>query len=222
MKLLASVLCRIFHGDEKTMFLPEDVTGMKILGISGSPRKDGNTDLILKEIIAGANTAGGETEIIFLRDYAITPCIGCERCRKDLTCSRFYDGMHLLYPKVENSDTIILGSPTYNYNVTSLMKSFIDRLYPYYTFSDDRPRHYSSRLADRDRTAVIFSVCEQVDPSEMGFAIEAMAKPMEALGYQVREKFPVYGFFDRGFVRQDEEIMKKAYEIGYCLVDPGL
>lgn len=194
---------------------------MKILGISGSPRAQGNTDLIMKEIIAGASAAGGETEIIALRDYAITPCIGCEQCRKDLTCSRFHDGMNLLYPKIEDSDAIILGSPAYNYNVTSLVKSFIDRLYPYYIFSDDRPRRYSSRLADRARTAVVFSVCEQTDPSERGFVLEAMARPLEALGYTVGEKFPVYGFFDRGSVREDEQVMKKAYEIGYGLLGSG-
>ncbi|KQC03253.1 MAG: flavodoxin [Methanoculleus sp. SDB] len=194
---------------------------MKILGISGSPRAQGNTDLIVKEIIAGAGTAGGETEIIALRDYAITPCIGCEQCRKDLTCSRFHDGMNLLYPKIENADILVLGSPTYNYNVTSLVKSFIDRLYPYYIFSDDRPRRYSSRLAERTRTAVVFSVCEQTDPSEKGFALEAMARPLEALGYTVGERFPVYGFFDRGSVRRDEAVMKKAYGIGYGLAGSG-
>ncbi|HUT38579.1 MAG TPA: flavodoxin family protein [Methanoregula sp.] len=193
---------------------------MKVLGISGSPRKNGNSDLVLNEIISGANNAGAETEIIFLRDYAITPCIGCERCRKDLTCSQFLDGMHLLYPKVEDADILILGSPTYNYNVTSQMKTFIDRLYPYYIFNDDRPRHYSSRLSDRNRTAAVFSVCEQKDPSERGFALEAMARPLEALGYEIREKFPVYGFFDRGLVRGDEAVMKRSYDMGYNLVTP--
>jgi multimeric flavodoxin WrbA len=188
---------------------------MKVLGVGGSPRVNGNTDLILAAIISGAQEAGAETETVHLRDYCITPCIGCEQCRKDLTCTRFKDGMHLLYPKVEAADVLVLGSPTYNYNVPAEMKAFIDRLYPYYVFSDDRPRRYSSRLADRARRAAVFAVCEQIDPKEKGFALEAMSRPLAALGYEVMEEFPIHGFFDRGSVRQDESVMRRAYEMGY-------
>jgi multimeric flavodoxin WrbA len=188
---------------------------MKVLGIGGSPRVNGNTDVILAAIISGAEEAGAETDLVHLRDYCITPCIGCEQCRKDLTCSRFLDGMHLLYPMVDEADALVLGSPTYNYNVPAEMKAFIDRLYPYYVFTDDRPRKYSSRLSDRPRIAAVFAVCEQTDPSEKGFALEAMSRPLAALGYEVRDKFPVKGYFDRGSVRGDESVMKKAYEMGY-------
>lgn len=58
--------------------------------------------------------------------------------------------MNLLYPKIEEAKGMVLGSPTYNYNVTSLMKTFIDRLYPYYNFTDDRPRGYSAGWQDRE------------------------------------------------------------------------
>jgi multimeric flavodoxin WrbA len=187
---------------------------MKILGIGGSPRKGGNTDLILQEILRGAGDAGHETEAVFLRDYIINNCTGCERCRKDFTCTRFSDGMDVIYPKVEEADVMILASPVYNYNVTAIMKSFIDRLYPYYSFSDDRPRRYGSRLADRKRGAVVFSVCEQTDPKEKGFAEEAMSRPFEALGYRICRSFPVCGFFDRRAVLRDEKVMEGAYMTG--------
>lgn len=190
---------------------------MKILGIGGSPRKGGNTDIILQEILRGAGDAGHETEAVFLRDYTINHCTGCERCRKDLTCTRFSDGMNMIYPKVEEADVMILGSPVYNYNVTANMKSFIDRLYPYYIFSDDRPRRYRSRLADRKRLAITFSVCEQTASEEMGFAEEAMSRPLEALGYQIYVSFPVCGFFDRGAVLNNEKNMEEAYLSGKYL-----
>ena len=103
---------------------------MKVIGITGSPRAGGNTDTLLRALLDGATSEGVETEAVSLRDYTIAPCTGCERCRKDLTCTRFYDGMHLLYPKIEAADGLILGSPTYNYNITPEMKAFIDRLYP--------------------------------------------------------------------------------------------
>jgi len=192
---------------------------MNILGISGSPRKGGNTDILLKEILRGVRNAGIETTALFLRDYAITPCIGCEKCRNYLTCTQFNDGMSLIYPLIEDAEIIIVGSPVYNYNVTSQMKAFIDRLYPYYEFSDDRPRKYRSYLADKNRKALFFSVAEQTDPQEEGFALEAMSRPLEALGYQTLEKIPFRGFFDKSAVKQDESVLLKAYEIGQTLVN---
>ncbi|MBP2145797.1 multimeric flavodoxin WrbA [Methanofollis sp. W23] len=187
----------------------------RILGVGGSPRRGGNTDLLLDRILEGAASAGAEVESVHLRDYTIEACTGCERCRKDLTCTRFFDGMHLLYPKLEGAQGLVIGSPTYNYNVTSMTKSFIDRLYPYYTFTGERPGGgYSSRLAGAGRAALVFSVCEQTDISEMGFTLEALSMPLEALGYEVAERFPVTGIFERGAVRRHEEIMDAAYEAG--------
>lgn len=187
---------------------------MKILGISGSPRKNGNTDIILNQILSVFDTSQIDIDLIYLRDYSITPCIGCERCRNDLTCTQFYDGMTLIYPTIEAADCLVLGSPVYNYNITSQMKSFIDRLYPYYIFSHDRPRKYSSRLSDKRRKVIIFSICEQTDPEEEGFAIEAMARPFEALGYDTIAKIPVNGFFDKGAVADDTELMRKIQRVG--------
>ena len=149
-----------------------------------------------------------------MRDYSIESCIGCEACRKNGTCTKFHDGMELLYPVIEECKGIVLGSPTYNYNITSAMKTFIDRMYPYYNFTNDRPRQYSSKLADQGRKAIVFSICEQADIKEMGFALEAMDMPLDALGYEVIEKFPAIFYFERGAVSKDKGILKKAFESG--------
>jgi multimeric flavodoxin WrbA len=190
------------------------VNNVKIIGIGGSPRKNGNTDILLDNFLKGAESAGADTKKVLLRNYSIEPCIGCEACRKAGTCTQFHDGMDLLYPEIEVSKGLILGSPTYNYNITSSMKSFIDRLYPYYNFTNDRPRQYSSKLANQGRKAIVFSICEQLEIEEMGFALEALEMPLEALGYADIEKFPVTGCFDRGVVSKDAEVLKKAFEAG--------
>ncbi len=187
---------------------------MKIIGISGSPRVGGNTDTLLRELLAGVASEGAETEAVHLRDYAIHPCTGCERCRKDLTCTRFYDGMHLLYPKIEEADGIILGTPTYNYNITTEMKAFIDRLYPYYRFTGVRPGPYSSFFEGRGRKALLFSVAEQTEPAERGFAIEAMQRPLEALGFVVTDTLPAEGYFEKRAVANDSAVQEKARDAG--------
>lgn len=187
---------------------------LKVLCISGSPRGGGNTDVLLASLFRGVEESGVEAEKIFLRDYLVQPCIGCERCRKDKICSRLNDGMQLLYPKIVESIGLILGSPTHSYNVTAIVKAFIDRLYPFYEFTDDRPRNFTSRLAEQGRKAIVFSVCEQDEMGETGFTLEAMGYPLTALGYEVIEDFSVTGIFERGIVRNEMEVVNAAFERG--------
>lgn len=186
----------------------------KILAIGGSPRIHGNSDVLLKHILNAVQEENVPAEGIQLRDYYFKPCIGCERCRKDKICTGLNDGMHLLYPKITKSQGLILLSPTHNYNITAWMKAFIDRLYCFYNFDDKRPRGWSSRLAGQKRKAVIVAVCEQNNKKDMGFTIEAIRLPLEALGYEILEEFPVFGIFDRGVVKKDKEILTKASELG--------
>ncbi|MCA1753367.1 MAG: flavodoxin family protein, partial [Spirochaeta sp.] len=141
---------------------------MKVLLVGGSPRAKGNTDILLSSMQNELERNGLSTTLAFLRDYTINPCIGCEQCRTDKTCTRFLDGMHLLYPEIESAEGLVLASPTYNYNITPMTKAFIDRMYPYFNFSEQRPGPYSSRLADRPRVAVTLGICEQNEASEMG------------------------------------------------------
>ncbi|HEA70159.1 MAG TPA: flavodoxin family protein [Desulfobacterales bacterium] len=190
--------------------LPEQ----KILAIGGSPRIHGNSDVLLKYVLDGVQEENVPAEGIQLRDYYFKPCIGCEKCRKDKICTGLNDGMHLIYPKITKSQGLILLSPTHHYNITAWMKAFIDRLYCFYNFDDNRPGAWSSRLAGQKRKAVIVAVCEQKNKKDMGFTIEAMRLPLEALGYEILEEFPVFGIFDRGAVKKDEKIMTKASELG--------
>lgn len=185
----------------------------RILGVSGSPRKGGNSDTLLKRILAGAESAGAATEAVHLRDYQFQGCIGCEKCRKARQCIGLNDGMRLIYPKIEEARGIVLISPTHNHNVTAWMKAFIDRLYCYYEFSDERPGSWSSRLAGQGRKAVIASIGEQNNYEEgIGFTLEAMRIPVKDLGYDVVAELPVLGVFGKGGLGR--EVLQKAESLG--------
>ncbi|MGM0432047.1 MAG: flavodoxin family protein [Spirochaetota bacterium] len=190
---------------------------MTILAINGSPRHSGNTSTILHSMIEGAQHSGAETEYIHLKKYHIEGCIGCEQCRRDKTCTQFYDGMHLLYPKIEEASGLILGSPTYNYNVTPWMKAFIDRLYPFFNFGKQRPGPYSSRLANRGKQALVFSVCEQEDPKDMGYTIASMRDACRSLGYSIAGEFGFTSHFSASSVSHDQEDRQRAFEAGKLL-----
>jgi len=186
----------------------------RVFGLSGSPRKGGNSDVLLTHILKGVKQNEVPVEKVRLFNYQYQPCIGCEKCRKAKVCTGLNDGMHLLYPKLIESQGIVLVCPTHNYNVTAWMKAFIDRLYCLYIFDNNRPRGWSSRLSGQNRKAVIAAVCEQVDKKDMGFTIEAMRIPIEALGYEVVGELAVFGIFDRGKVQDEDETLTKAIKLG--------
>lgn len=193
-----------------TMNTPQE----KILLIGGSPRKGGNSDILLKTAAEGIASHQIDYKIVYLRDYQYKPCLGCEQCRRDKICTRLNDGMTLLYPEIISARGLLLASPVHHYNVTSWMKSFIDRLYCFYDFEDTVPRGWSSRLAGHSRKAAIIGVCEQTDRKDMGFVMEAMEWPLQAFGYEIVTEQRVFGLFDRGKVRQQVDVLSEAYSLG--------
>lgn len=189
-----------------------------ILGVGGSPREGGNSDVLLRQILAGAVEQGAETKTVQLRELEFQGCIGCEKCRRKGICVGLKDDLTPLYPQLLESQGLVLVSPTHNYNVTSWMKAFIDRLYCFYDFDDERPRGWTSRLAGQGRKAVIGAVCEQAQASDLGFTLEGMRRPLEALGYEVIGELVVLRVFDEGAVASDRDVMRQARELGGELV----
>lgn len=99
---------------------------MKILGLSFSPRKQGNTEILLGEALGGAKEAGAETELYSIAGKDIKPCDGCWGCRKTGEC-HIKDDMQELYSKLLEADGVIFGTSVYFYNMTGQGKTVIDR-----------------------------------------------------------------------------------------------
>ncbi len=99
---------------------------MKILAISCSPRKSGNTVTLLNQALVGAKADGADTELFTVAGKNIEPCLACRTCGKDGICAQ-KDDMQLLYDKILEADGIIFGTPVYFYTVTAQCKSIMDR-----------------------------------------------------------------------------------------------
>lgn len=99
---------------------------MKVLGIAGSPRRDGNTDRLLAEVMRGASSKGAEVKTIVLNDLKIGPCQHCDACHKAGIC-KIKDDMQMVYRELEQADRIVLASPIHFMGVTAQMKEMIDR-----------------------------------------------------------------------------------------------
>lgn len=102
---------------------------VKIIGIVGSPRNEGNTDNLVKEALKSAKEFGADTEIINLGSADIEPCIACDICKATGECA-IYDDMPGILTKLIKSQGIIIGSPVYFGNVTAQLKMLMDRSRP--------------------------------------------------------------------------------------------
>jgi len=99
---------------------------VKVLGIFGSPRKGGNTDLLLEEALKGAAAEGALVDRLRLCDFTISPCTACQGCFKDGTCV-ISDDMQDIYPRLFAADIVVLASPIFFYGLTSQTKALVDR-----------------------------------------------------------------------------------------------
>ncbi|MGE5579109.1 MAG: flavodoxin family protein [Bacillota bacterium] len=106
---------------------------MKILAFAGSPRRNGNTRILLNAFVEECASKGHELELIDLTNPArwdINPCLGCDRCVSG-RCIR-NDSMQDLYPRIREADAIVLASPVYFYGLPAQVKAMIDRCQLFY------------------------------------------------------------------------------------------
>ena len=100
---------------------------MNILILSGSPRKGGNTELLVEAFVKGASQKH-HVEVVSVRDYKVNPCVGCNVCfkSKDNTCVQ-KDDMTIIYEKMAHADMLVIASPVYFYGLSAQLKTVIDR-----------------------------------------------------------------------------------------------
>ena len=99
---------------------------MKVLGITGSPRRGGNTDLLLGEVMKGAANRGAEVKTIILNNLKFIPCQHCDACLEVGKC-KFMDDMQMIYDELEHADRLVLASPIHFMGATAQTKAMIDR-----------------------------------------------------------------------------------------------
>ncbi len=119
---------------------------VKILGISGSPRENSNTETLVKEALNSASQIGNvETDFISIASLRITPCKGCYECYGfskgadwDNICFQFKDDVGAIYKKIYESDGIIIGSPVYSMDVPAKLKALMERGAPFCHYASSK------------------------------------------------------------------------------------
>ncbi len=122
----------------------------KVIIISSSPRRGGNSDTLCDRFLQGAQEAGHEVEKIFLKDYDIGYCVGCGYCFDHHKCSR-KDDMTPILDKLVEADVIVFATPVYFYSMDAQMKTFIDRTTPRYTEIKNKDFYFILTAADEEK-----------------------------------------------------------------------
>lgn len=189
---------------------------MKILSINGSRRKHGNTSILLKTIINPALQSGASVDTVFLGDYHIDACTGCEGCSKSWECV-IKDDFAQLIKKLDESDAILLGSPTYWYTVTSDMKRFIDRCYSLIQFPHSR-QQWVSKYRNTKKVCITAAVCEQHDESMMGDTLNLLTNFSRDIGLELIDSVGVLRCFEARSIQRESVKLQQAEEIGIKLL----
>jgi len=99
---------------------------MQLLGINGSPRKKGNSDLLLDQALSAASSQGSKVVLIHACDLQISGCRECHECTKTGECV-LQDDMQKIYPLLDSSQVIVLSTPVFFYGFPAQLKALIDR-----------------------------------------------------------------------------------------------
>ncbi len=170
---------------------------VSVLGISGSPRRGGNTELLIREFMRGAEAAGHKTELIILGELKISPCASCGSCQKTGKCI-INDDMQLMHKKLLEADCIVFASPIYFGGTSAQLKSFIDRCQTLWSrkyvlkkalINPDkgkRPGYFISTAGSKDYNKVfegaIFVVKAIFSTLDIKYTGELLFKDMESKG----------------------------------------
>jgi len=180
----------------------------RILAVVGSPRKNGNTHILVSKIAEGAAENGAFVDEVLLGELSINECDGCHACWKGRDCNK-NDDMRGLYPRIGSSDVIIFGTPVYWYGPTALMKAFIDR-FVYFNCPENREKI-------QGLSAVIAVPFEEDDPDMASGVIEFFRKSLAYLEIKLLGEITVSGVGEKGAIRREEKHLQKAYDLGLTL-----
>lgn len=177
---------------------------MEVFGLIGSPRRGGNTDILVDAILTAAQNNRHKTSKVYLYDVGIEPCVDCRGCKKDEHVCVLEDGMQELYPRLDAADVIVFGTPVYWYGPSGTMKHLVDRLRPYYA---------NGRL--KGKKAILTAPAGD-GPTEGDLLTEMFRRCLECL--KVEFVGQVLGTaYDPKDILADKKAMKQAVAIGASL-----
>ncbi len=185
---------------------------MKVLGIYGSPRKNGNSDILLDRVLEGAKEAGADTATVYCRSLSISGCIECGGCDETGVCV-VKDDMTEVYPLFEEAEIIFLASPIFFYSVTAQAKALIDRSQA--MWNRRRLREASKKERSLGKGIGYLIAVGATKGKNLFQGVELVARYFfDALDMEYGEGLLVRSGEHKGAVAEDGDLLNRAFELG--------
>ena len=189
---------------------------MKILGIYGSPRKGGNSDLLLDQALEGARSQGAEILTLYVREFHFRGCIECGGCDETGLCV-LQDDMQPLYPKIKDAQVIILATPIFFYGFPAQLKALIDRCQA--LWAERKLRKPKAQWKEYERGRGYLIAVGATQGKSLFEGVELSARYF----FDALDKSYGGGLFfrkieEKGAIRDEPEALKKAFEFGKRIV----
>jgi len=190
---------------------------LKVLGISTSPRTKGNSDLLLRRALAGAESVGAQIEYIHLVDHNIGPCIECNACYKTGKC-KLEDDYQQLLEKLIHTDRLIFATPIFFMTVCAQAKMLIDRGQCLWAHQYVLKKELFN--SERDRRAMVIAVGGSKGIKQFDSIRRTMKAYFDALQIQYSAGLYVNQVDNRDDVEKHPSALKEAFRLGSVLADP--
>jgi len=178
----------------------------KVLGIVGSPRRGGNTEIMVDHALEGAGEAGAAVEKVLLNDLTIAPCQACYACNTTGIC-RQQDDMTALYEKMDACGVWVLGTPVYWWGPSAQMKVFMDRWFA-------KASNRDTRDILSGRRVVLAIPLGDSDPRTARHVVGMFEDALSYIKSEVFEVVLAPGAYDMGDIKNMPEVLETARKAG--------
>ncbi len=190
---------------------------VRILGIAGSPRQNGNTSLLLEEALRGAKAAGATVNKIVVCNRDINPCLGCGGCRRTGAC-RQEDAMEKIYALTLSSHGIILAAPVYFNSLNAQTKALIDRHQCVWARKEILKEEVTDPKTRHARRGLFLSTAGADDPHVFDGALKVVDSFFRLLDIEYYHRLLFFRMEEKGAVRDHPTALRNAYSAGEQLV----
>lgn len=184
---------------------------MKVVGVNGSGRIDGNTAVLVNAVLRGAAEAGADTELLQLGEMEVAGCDACKACKQNQTCV-IRDDMYRFYDIAADTDVLVLASPIYLDHITAQMKAFVDRLYCYLGPA------LENNYPNKDARAVVGITYGAGGEQTYDYVTDWMKARLK--GYfdlPTEAVFAVHSTAHEPLITKEHPVVQQAYEFGKTL-----
>jgi len=183
---------------------------MKVLGIMGSPRIGGNSDVLLDRALAGAEAAGATLEKIILCKKKISGCLACEKCNETGVCA-IDDDMPEIHQKILAADAVIHSVPVYFWSMTAQMKAYLDRWCALFDAQWRWHKAYWPRM--KGKRIGLITVCGDSDVSTADPIVHSFRNTCQFTGLTWLGAVQASASA-KGEIAGNEAALQEAYELG--------